>query len=167
MMTSEATTPFVARSQPPIAALLVLGAITLFFAYVGMTAFDTSLPVIGPRRLGRPPQGMGIAFFVLAALSLAATVWQLRRRFNPNVDVIADADGIASQQSFRGRGCLAWKEISRIEPRYQSLLYIYGMPTAGKAKRLVIDTAHIDVPTADLFAVIARHRPDLVSVPRS
>jgi len=162
MMTSEATTPFVARSQPPIAALLVLGAITLFFAYVGMTAFDTSLPVIGPRRLGRPPQGIGIAFFVLAALSLAATVWQLRRRFNPNVDVIADADGIVIQQSFRGRGCLAWKEISRLEIRYQNVLYIYGMPVAGRAKWLSINTAQIDVPEAELFAVIARHRPDLV-----
>ena len=161
-MTSEATTPFVARSQPPIAALLVLGAITLFFAYVGMTAFDTSLPVIGPRRLGRPPQGIGIAFFVLAALSLAATVWQLRRRFNPNVDVIADADGIVIQQSFRGRGCLAWKEISRLEIRYQNVLYIYGMPVAGRAKWLSINTAQIDVPEAELFAVIARHRPDLV-----
>jgi hypothetical protein len=166
MMIPEAGTALIARSQPPIAALLVLGAITLFFAYVGVTAFDTSLPVIGPRRLGRPSQGIGILFFALAALSLAATVWQLRRRLNPNVDVIVDAEGIASQQSFRGRGRLAWSEISKLEIRYQNVLYVYGMPAAGKAKWLSINTAQIDVPAADLFAAIARHRPDLVGVQR-
>ena len=165
-MTPEVGTALVARSQPPVVALLILGAITLFFAYVGLSAFDTSLPVIGPRRLGRPAQGIGILFFVLAALSLAATVWQLRRRLNPSVDVIADAEGIVSQQSFRGRGRLAWNEISRLEVRYQNSLYIYGMPAAGKAKWLLINTAQIDVPAAELFAVIARHRPDLVSVQR-
>lgn len=166
-MTPEAGTALIARSQPPVVALLILGAITLFLAYVGLSAFDTSLPVIGPRRLGRPLQGIGILFFVLAALSLAATVWQLRRRLNPSVDVIADAEGIVSQQSFRGRGRLAWSEIGRLEIRYQNVLYIYGMPVAGKAKKLLINMAQIDVPAGELFAVIARHRPDLVSVSRS
>jgi hypothetical protein len=165
-MTPEADTALIARSQPKMVALLVIGAITLFFAYVGLSAFDTGLPVIGPRRLGRPPQGLGAVFFIAATVSLAATVWQFRRRLNPNVDVIADAEGIASQQSFWGRGRLAWGEISGIESRYQNLLYIHGTPAGGKAKRLVIDTAQIDVPAADLFAVIARHRPDLVSMPR-
>jgi len=166
-MTPEAGTALIARSQPPIVALLVLGAITLFFAYVGLSAFDTSLPVIGPRRLGRPSHGIGILFFALAALSLAATVWQLRRRLNPGVDVIVDAEGIVSQQTFRGRGRLAWSEISKLEIRYQNTLYIYGMPAAGKAKWLLIDMAQIDVPAAELFAVIARHRPDLVSMQRA
>jgi hypothetical protein len=166
-MTPEAGTALVARSQPPIAALLALGTITLFLTYVGLTAFDTSLPVIGPRRLGRPAHVIGILFFACAALSFTATVWQLRRRLNPNVDVIADAEGILSQQSFRGRGRLAWSEISKLEIRYQNSLYIYGMPAGGKAKRLVIDTAQIDVPAADLFAVIGRHRPDLVGMRQS
>ena len=165
-MTPETGRALVARSQPPIVALVILGAITIFFGYVGLSAFDTSLPVIGPRRLGRPSQGIGIMFFVFAALSLAATAWQLRRRLNPSVDVIADAEGIVSQQSFRGRGRLAWSEISRLEIRYQNSLYIYGMPAAGKAKWLLINTAQIDVPAADIFAVIARHRPDLVSMQR-
>jgi hypothetical protein len=165
-MTPETGTALVARSQPPIVALVILGAITVFFAYVGLSAFDTSLPVIGPRRLGRPSQGIGIMFFVFAALSLAATAWQLRRRLNPSVDVIADAEGIVSQQSFRGRGRLAWSEISRLEIRYQNSLYLYGMPAAGKTKWLLINTAQIDVPAADIFAVIACHRPDLGSMQR-
>jgi hypothetical protein len=161
-MTPGVGTALIARSQPPVVAQLILGAITLFFAYVGLSAFDTSLPVIGPRRLGRPPQGIGIVFLLCAALSLAGTVWQLRRRLNPSVDVIADAEGIVSQQSFRGRG--PWNEISRLEVRYQNTLYIYGMPAAGKAKWLSINMAQIDVPAAALFAVIERHRPDLVGM---
>jgi len=90
-----------------------------------------------------------------------------RRKLNPNIDVIVDVDGIASEQSFRGRGRLAWKEISRLEIRYQNVLYIYGMPAAGKAKWLSINTAQIDVPAAELFAVITRRRPDLIGMPRS
>jgi hypothetical protein len=167
-MTPEAGTALIARSQPKVAELLVLAAVTIFLAYVGLSAFDPSLPmVIGPRRLGRLPQGLGIVFLVLAAVSLAATVWQIRRRLNPNVDVVVDAEGIASQQSFWGRGRLAWSEITGLKLGYQSLLYIDGISTAGDAKRLVIDTRQIDVPAADLYAVIARHRPDLDSKPRS
>jgi len=167
-MTPEAGTAFIARSQPKVAELVVLAAVTIFLAYVGLSAFDPSLPmVIGSRRLGRPPQGLGIVFLVLAAVSLAITVWQIRRRLNPSVDVVVDAEGIASQQWFWGRGRLAWSEITGLKPGYQSLIYIDGISTAGDAKRLVIDTRQIDVPAADLFAVVARHRPDLVGKPRS
>jgi hypothetical protein len=166
-MAPEATTAFVARSRPKVVELLVLGAVTIFLAYSGLSAFDTSLPVIGLFQLGRPPQGLGILFVVVAAVSFAATMWQVRRRLNPNDDVVADAEGIASQQSFWGRGRLAWSEITWLESKYYNLLYIHGISAAGNTKRLVIDTAQIDVSAAELYAVIGRHRPDLVSKPRS
>jgi uncharacterized membrane protein len=166
-MTPDAATVLVARSRPKVVALLALGAVTIFLTYLGLSAFDTSLPMIGPRRLGRPAKDLAVLFLVIAAVSLATTVWQIWRRLIPNVDVIADAEGIASQQSFWGRGRLAWSEITRLESKYYSLLYIHGISATGDTKRLVIDTRQIDVPAADLFAVIARHRPDLVSKPRS
>jgi hypothetical protein len=155
--------PFTARSHPSVVALLVLGAATVFFLYVGLSAFDRSLPVVGPRRLARPSQDVGIFLLVLAAISLAATVWQIRRRLVSNVDVVADAEGISSHQSFYGRGRLAWSEITKLEIKYGSLLYVHGVPQggSGKAKRLVIDTAQIDEPAIELFGAIARYRPDL------
>jgi hypothetical protein len=160
-MTPEATTTFVARSRTKDAALLIPSVFAILFSLVGQSVFDTSLPEIGPRREGWPDQVLGILFFVVAALSLAASVWLLQRKLDPSVDVTADAEGIVSQQSFWGHGRLAWSEISRLE-WHQSMLYTHGTPAAGKARRLMIDTAHIDVPAADLLAVIPRHRPDLV-----
>ena len=117
-MAPEATTPFVARSRPKVVALLAVGAVTIFLTYLGLSAFDTSLPMIGPRRLGRPAKDLAVLFLVIAATSLVVTVWQIRRRFIPNVDVIADAEGISSQQSFWDRGRLAWSEITRLESKY-------------------------------------------------
>jgi len=147
--------------------LLLLGALTIILAYASLSAFDTSLPVLDLFGIGRPPLGLGILFVVVAAFSLAATMWQVRRRLNPNVDVVADTEGIASQQTFWGRGRLAWSEITRLESKYQGLLYIYGITSGGDVKRLAIDTRQIDVPAADLYAAIARHRPDLIKMPRN
>jgi hypothetical protein len=166
-MTPDAATVLVARSQPKVVALLAVGAVTIFLTYLGLSAFDTSLPMIGPRRLGRPAKDLAVLFLVIAAVSLATTVWQIWRRLIPNVDVIADAEGIASQQSFWGRGRLAWSEITGLENRYYGLLYIRGISATGDAKRLVIDTRQIDVPAGDLYKFIARYRPDLVSKSRS
>jgi hypothetical protein len=166
-MATEADAALIARSQPKVVVILALAAVAIFLAYVGLSAFDRGLPLIGSRRLGRPSQELGVFFLFLASTSLAVTLWQIRRRLIPNVDVVADADGIASQQSFWGRGRLAWSEITRLESKYHGLLYIHGISPTGDTKRLVIDTRQIDVPAAELYAVIARHRPDLVSMPRS
>jgi hypothetical protein len=165
-MTPDAATVLVARSRPKVVVLLALGAVSTVLTYVGLSAFDTSLPMIGLRQLRWPPRDLAAFFLFLAAVSFGTTVWQAWRRLNQNVDVVADSEGITSQQSFWGRGRLAWSEITRVESRYRCLLYIYGISPAGDAKRLMIDTRQIDVPAADLHAVIARHRPDLVSVPR-
>jgi hypothetical protein len=166
-MTPDAATVLIARSQPNVAVLLLLGAASVGVAYVGLMAFDTGVRMIGPYRLGRPPQDFAVFLLFLAAVMFAVAMWQMRRRLVPNVDVVADAEGIASQQSFWGRGRLAWSEITKLESRYQGLLYIYGISGAGDVKRLMIDTRQIDVPTADLYEFIARHRPDLFSRPRS
>jgi len=165
-MTPDATTVLIARSQPNVVELLVLGAASLGLAYVGLMAFDTGVRMIGPYRLGQPPQDLAVFFLVLAAVMFAATVWQIRRRLVPNVDVAADADGITSQQWFWGRGRLAWSEITGLESKYPGLLYIRGISPTGDTKRLVIDTRQTDVPAADLYEFIARHRPDLIK-PRS
>ena len=166
-MTSDAAKVLVARSQSKVVVLLALGAVSIVLTYVGLSAFDTSLPMIGLRQLRWPPRDLAAFFLFLAAVSFGTTVWQLWRRLKQSVDVVADSEGITSQQSFWGRGRLAWSEITRVETRYRSLLYIYGISPAGDAKRLMIDTRQIDVPAADLHEFIARHRPDLVSKPRS
>jgi len=162
-MAPEATTAFVARSRPNVVVLLALGAVSIVLTYVGLSAFDTSLPMIGLRQLRWPPRDLAAFFLFLAAVCFGTPVWQVWRRLNQSVDVVADSEGITSQQSFWGRGRLAWSEITRVESRYRCLLYIYGISPAGDAKWLMIDTRQIDVPAADLYAVIARHRPDLVS----
>jgi hypothetical protein len=166
-MTPDATTVLVARSRSKAVVLLALGAVSIVLTYVGLSAFDTSLPIIGLRQLRWPPRDLAAFFLFLAAVSFGTTVWQVWRRLNQSVDVVADSEGITSQQSFWGRGRLTWSEITRVESKYRYLLYIYGISPAGDAKWLMIDTRQIDVPAADLYAVIARHRPDLVSKPRS
>src|SRR5215470_12574312 len=113
-MTPDAATVLIARSQPKTVALLALGAVSIIFAYVGLIAFDMSLRKIGPYELGRPRQDFAILLFVLAAVMCAAAVWQIWRRLAPNIDVVADAEGIASRQSFWGRGRLAWSEITAL-----------------------------------------------------
>ena len=163
----EAAAPeLVARSRPKTVALVVLVAVTVFFAYVAMTAFDPSLPAFdfGRRRLGRPSHAVGSFLLACAVLSLAGTVWLFRRRLNPTIAVVADAHGISVDQLFWGRGRLAWSEITELQMRYQSMLYIRGVPQGGdgKTKKLVIDTGGIDVSIGDLVTVIVRHRPDLV-----
>jgi hypothetical protein len=166
-MKPDAATVLIARSQPNVAVLLMLGAASVGVAYVGLMAFDTGVRMIGPYRIGRPPQDLAAFFLFLAAVMFGVALWQVRRLLVPNVDVVADAEGIASQQSFWGRGRLAWSEITRIESKYHGLLYIRGISPTGDAKRLVIDTRQIDVPTADLYEFIARHRPDLIRRPQS
>ena len=166
-MTPDAATVLIARSQPNIVMLLALGVASVGLAYVGLMAFDMGVRTIGPYRLGRPPRELAVFFLILAAVMFAITAWQIRRRLVPNVDVVADADGITSQQSFWGRGRLAWSEITGLESKYPGLLYIRGISSVGDTKRLVIDTRQIDVPAVDLFEFIARHRPDFVRKPHN
>src|SRR5262245_15611619 len=99
-MTPDAAPVLIARSQPNVVDLLVLGAASVGLAYVGLMAFDTGVRMIGPYQLGRPPQDLAVFLLVLAAVMFAITVWQIRRRLVPSVDVVADADGIASRQWF-------------------------------------------------------------------
>jgi hypothetical protein len=165
-MTPAAAPVLIARSQPNVGELVVLGAASVGLAYVGLMAFDTGVRMIGPYRLGRPPRELAILFLILAALMFAITLWQIRRRLVPNVDLVADADGIASQQWFWGRGHLAWSEITGLESKYPGLLYIRGISSVGDTKRLVIDTRQTDLSAADLYEFIARYRPDLIK-PRS
>jgi hypothetical protein len=166
-MTPGAAPVLIARSQPRAVELLVLGAASVGLAYVGLMAFDTSVRMIGPYRLGGPPQDFAVFLLSLAAVMFVVTMWQIRRLVVPNIDVIADAEGITSQHTFWGRGRLAWSEITGLESKYHGLLYIRGISPTGNAKRLVIDTRQIDVPAADLYAFIARHRPDLFKTPQS
>jgi predicted small integral membrane protein len=102
-MTPDAATVLIARSQPNVVVLLVLGAASVGLAYVGLMAFDMGVRMIGPYRLGRPPQDLAVFFLFLAVVMFGVAVWQIRRRLVPNVDVVADAEGITSQQSFWGR----------------------------------------------------------------
>ena len=166
-MTPEATTAIIARSQPNVVLLLVLGAASIGLAYVGLMSLDTGVRMIGPYRIGRPSQDFAVFLLFLAAVMFAVAVWQIRRWLVPNVDVVADAEGITSQQSFWGRGRLAWSEITGLESKYHGLLYIRGISPTGDTKRLMIDTRQIDLPAADLYEFIARHRPDLISKPQS
>lgn len=165
-MTPDAATVLIARSQPNVVVLLALGVASGGLAYVGLMAFDTSVRMIGPYRLGRPPQDFAVFLLFLAAVMFAVAVWQIRRLLVPNIDVVADAEGIASQQLFWGRGRLAWSEITGLESKYHNLLYIRGISATGNAKRLVIDIGQIDVPAVDLYAFIARHRPDFFKTPK-
>ena len=161
-MTPAAAPVLIARSQPHVVELVVLGAASVGLAYVGLMAFDTSERMIGPYRVGRPPQDFAVFLLFLAAVMFAVTLWQIRRRLIPNVDLVADADGIVSRQWFWGRGRLAWSEITGLESKYPGLLYIRGISPVGDTKRLVIDLRQTDVSAADLYEFIARHRPDLI-----
>ena len=166
-MTQDAATVLIARSQPNVVMLLVLGVASVGLAYVGLMAFDTGVRMIGPYRLARPPQDFAVFLLFLAAMMFGIAVWQIWRLLVPNVDVVADMDGIASQQFFWGRGRLAWSEITGLESKHDRLLYIRGISPTGDAKRLVIDTWEIDVSAADLYKFIARHRPDLFKTRQS
>jgi len=87
-MTSDAAKVLVARSQSKVVALLALGAVSIFLTYLGLSAFDTSLPMIGLRQLRWPPRDLAAFFLFLAAVSFGTTVWQAGRRLNQNVDVV-------------------------------------------------------------------------------
>src|SRR5262245_17051948 len=121
-MTPDAGTVLIARSHPNVLALLMLGAFSIVLAYTGLMAFDTSVRMIGPYRLGRPSPDFAVFLLFLAAVMFAVAVWQTRRLLVPNIDVVADAEGITSQQTFWGRGRLAWSEITGFESKYPGLL---------------------------------------------
>ena len=105
-MTPDAGTVLIARSHPNVLALLMLGAFSIVLAYTGLMAFDTSVRMIGPYRLGRPSPDFAVFLLFLAAVMFAVAVWQTRRLLVPNIDVVADAEGITSQQTFWGRAAL-------------------------------------------------------------
>jgi hypothetical protein len=100
-------------------------------------------------------------FLACAAVCLGLGMLQLRRKLSPQVEVEADPQGITSHL-FWGKGQLRWAEIVALE-RKGNWLFVRGTGPNAKPKKLVIDTTGIDAPIDNLYAIIARHRPDLLA----
>jgi hypothetical protein len=154
---------FVAHSRPKPGAIVVPSALAAFFAYAGLTAFNSNLPWVAIWTLRRPSMGIGVALLALAALFCCVAVWQLRRWLRPSIDFVADAQGLACSQVFWSSGRMAWSDIERVEMAPAGVLHIFGTAQreGGKARRLTISAGHIDAPLKRLLSAMARHRPDL------
>ena len=162
-MTSEANQEFVARSRPRMWAVIVLALAAALLIYVGIESLapDFSMRGRGAFLNEMPIWFRGTFFFGIAAVCLGLGMLQLRRKLSPQVEVEADPQGITSHL-FWGKGQLRWADIVALE-RKGNWLFVRGTGPDAKPKKLVIDTTGIDAPIDNLYAIIARHRPDLLA----
>jgi hypothetical protein len=153
---------FVARSRPRMWAVVVLALSAALLIYVGIESLTTDVVVKGRGAFlnEAPPSLRGAFFFGGAALCVVIGMLPLWRKLNPKVEVEADPQGITSHL-FWGRGQLRWADIMMLE-RKGNWLFVLGKGANDKPKKLVIDTVGIDAPIDNLYAIIARHRPDLL-----
>jgi hypothetical protein len=162
-MTSETYQEFVAHSRPRMWAVIVLALASALLVYVGWESLGPDFSVKGRGAFlnEAPPWLRGIFFFGIAAVCLGLGMLQLRRKLSPQVEVEADPQGIISHLIW-GKGQLRWADIVALE-RKGNWLFVRGTGANAKPKKLVIDTAGIDAPIDNLYAIIARHRPDLLA----
>jgi hypothetical protein len=162
-MTSDTHHDFVARSRPRMWVMIVLPLAAALLIYVGWESLGADFSVRGRGAFlnDMPAWFRGTFFFGSAAVCLGAWVQQLWRKLSPQVEVEADPQGITSHL-FWGKGQLRWPDIVALE-RKGNWLFVRGTGPNAKPKKLVIDTASIDAPIDDLFAIIAQHRPDLLA----
>ena len=160
-MNSEAE--FVARSRPRMWAVVVLALAAALLIYVGIESLATDFAVRGRGAFlnDAPPWLRGVFFFGCAAVCVVIGMLQLWRKLSPQIEVEADRQGITSHL-FWGRGRLPWADIMALE-RKGNWLFVRGRGANDKPKKLVIDTAGVDAPIDNLYAIIARHRPDLLA----
>jgi hypothetical protein len=153
---------FVARSRPRMWAVVVLALAAALLIWVGIESLATDFAVRGRGSFlnAAPPWLRGAFFFGCAAACIAIGMLPLWRKLNPKVEVEADPQGITSHL-FWGRGQLRWADIMMLE-RKGNWLFVRGKGANDKPKKLVIDTVGIDAPIDNLYAIIARHRPDLL-----
>jgi len=152
-------TEFVARSRPRMWAFYVLIPCAALLAYVGIAAPDFVLQGRGAFLNELPPWMRATFLLGIALICLFGALQQLKRKWRPQVEVEAGSEGITSHL-FWGKGRLRWTEIKAIE-RQNNWLFVRGT-ASGRSKKLVIDTGGIDAPIDHLYALIARHRPDLM-----
>jgi hypothetical protein len=162
-MTSEVHQDFVARSRPRMWVMIVLPLAAALLIYVGWESLGTDFSVRGRGAFlnEMPAWFRGTFFFGIAAVCLGGWVQQLWRKLSPQVEVEADPQGITSHL-FWGKGQLRWPDIVALE-RKGNWLFVRGTGPNAKPKKLVIDTASIDAPIDNLYAIIAHHRPDLLA----
>jgi len=160
-MTSEVE--FVARSCPRMWVIVVLALAAALLIYMGFEslAADFTLTGRGAFLNDFPPLARAAFFFACAAACVVIAMLQLWRRLKPQIEVEADLQGITSHL-FWGRGQLRWADIMTLE-RNGNWLFVRGKGANNKPKKLVIDTGGIDAPIDNLYAIIARHRPDLLA----
>jgi hypothetical protein len=162
-MALEVNQDFVARSRPRMWAVYVLALAAALLIYMGIESLGTDFAVKGRGVfLNELPSWMrGTFFFGIAAVCLGLGLLQLRRKLSPQIEVEADPKGITSHL-FWGKGQLRWADIVALE-RKGNWLFVRGTGPNAKSKKLVIDTAGIDAPIDNLYALIAQHRPDLLA----
>jgi hypothetical protein len=153
---------FVARSRPRMWAVIVLALAAALLIWVGIESLSTDFAVKGKGAFlnEAPPWLRGAFFFGCAALCVLLGILQLWRKLSPKIEVEADPQGITSHL-FWGRGQLRWSDIMMLE-RKGNWLYVRGKGANEKPKKLIINTTGIDAPIDNLYAIIARHRPDLL-----
>jgi hypothetical protein len=162
-MAFEANQDFVARSRPRMWVVIVLALATALLLYMGIESLGTDFAVKGRGAfLNELPPWMRAGFFLAcAAVCLGIGLLQLWRKLSPQIEVEADPQGITSHL-FWGKGQLPWADIEALE-RKGNWLFVRGTGPNAKPKKLVIDTTGIDAPIDNLYAIIARHRPDLLA----
>jgi hypothetical protein len=162
-MPSEANLEFVARTRRRIWIVftLTIGAAILIF--VGIHSLEPDFSVGGRGSfLNDIPPWLRAAFFIGCAVPcVGIVIMQMWLNIYPKIEVEAGPQGITSHAIW-GKGQLRWADIMALE-RKGNWLFVRGTGPNAKSKKLVIDTAGIDAPIDNLYALIARHRPDLLA----
>jgi hypothetical protein len=170
---SQSPAELVAKQEVEYGAIVGAIAVGVVLIYLGIAAFDptwkvgpitghavvkvfkialawlsehTSAPVRGSIVIG-----VGVLSFLLAILLvLDAVLWRKPL-------LIVDADGVESL-SEKGKGRLAWKDISAVH-EIEKTLVING---AGPDAMISVGTEEIDKTVDEIYAVIAHHRPEVL-----
>ena len=153
----------VARSKPKMWPLIVLLPATVICAWIVRESMQPDFEISGRgaglvRALG--PEFAQFLFAAAAIACLFATAVVLLRKINPKDELIVSKDEITSYLLW-GRGTLAWPSVSQITAQ-KNFLFVHGIDSAGKPKKLVIDAGGLDKSGDEIIAALSNCRPDLV-----
>lgn len=161
-MAAATGSPLNVRTRVSIWGVVVALGFACAFLLAGIIA--QAAPLL-PSRLGifvePPPWALGLAFVVFALFLFLVGVAELVRYISPSVEVIVDADGIATI-GLLGERRFRWQDVADADVNDDLLSIRVRLTGRVRKPAMRIYFSRLDVAPADLVAAIRNRRPDLL-----
>lgn len=162
-MPSPVDKPLVARTRvSPWGFVVGLGLGGAFLLAGGLALREPLLPAQLGIFVAPPSELVGLAAVALAILLLLVGVFELASYFNPGIEVVIDADGVAVH-GLLGERRIAWRQVQALEVT-DGLLTLHVTQT-GRLRPFALRVFfnRLDRVPPEILAAIAAHRPQLLA----